>query len=126
MVHDSVRSRLMADESCVEVGAFLSGGIDSSIVAAIAAKILREERGIRLKTFCISLAPDAPDRKYAAEVAKFIDSDHYDVVLPMERAVGSGAQRHQSAGERGHHLGACQYTHVPVPVIKQNHPVEGA
>ena len=58
-LEESVRARLMVDESCVEVGAFLSGGIDSSIVAAIAAKILWEERGITLKTFCISLAPAA-------------------------------------------------------------------
>lgn len=49
VLEEAVRKWMVAD---VEVGSFLSGGLDSSIIAALAAEALREERpGARLKTF---------------------------------------------------------------------------
>ena len=66
----AVRRRLVAD---VEVGAFLSGGVDSSIVAALAKKHLN-----KLHTFNIGF-PDYPyydETVYAKNVAKHIGSEH--------------------------------------------------
>lgn len=71
-----VIDRLVCDR---EIGALLSGGLDSSLVASIAAKELAK-RGKRLKTFCIGL-PNSTDRAYAEMVAAHIGSDHTHVEL---------------------------------------------
>ncbi len=73
---DAVRLRLVAD---VPVGVFLSGGIDSAIVTAAAAKVA----GDRVKTFSVSF-PDNPfydESKYARAVAEMHGTDH--TVLPL-------------------------------------------
>lgn len=75
----SVIKRLMCDR---EVGALLSGGLDSSLVASIAARELAKE-GKKLKTFCIGL-PNSTDRKYAEMVAAHIGSDHTHIELSEE------------------------------------------
>jgi asparagine synthase (glutamine-hydrolysing) len=70
LLEDSVRSRLVAD---VEVGTFLSGGLDSSIISAIAAK--QKEN---LYSFNIGF-PEHPyydETPYALETAKHIGSHH--------------------------------------------------
>lgn len=72
---EAVKKRLMSDRP---VGALLSGGVDSSLVAAIAARELRKI-GKRLSTFSIGL-PGSTDLEYAAKVAKHIDSDHHQIV----------------------------------------------
>ncbi len=67
----AVKRRLVAD---VEVGAFLSGGIDSSLIVAIASKML----GVRLKTFTIGFSETSYDeRPYAEKAARFCGTDHY-------------------------------------------------
>jgi asparagine synthase (glutamine-hydrolysing) len=48
---DAVRERLMSDR---QIGCLLSGGLDSSLVASVAASLLRE-KGQRLKTFSIGM-----------------------------------------------------------------------
>ena len=71
----SVERRLVAD---VEVGAFLSGGIDSSLIVGI----VRRELGRPLKTFTIGFEERAYDeRKYARKTADFFGTDHYEEVL---------------------------------------------
>src|SRR6266508_709289 len=69
-LRDSVRQRLVAD---VPVGILLSGGIDSSLVTAMAAQVSG-----RVKTFTISFAGhDAYDEaEYARTVAKHFGADH--------------------------------------------------
>ena len=62
-----------------EVCALLSGGLDSSLVAALAARCLAS-RGKRLRTFSIGL-PGSPDVACARQVASHIRSDHTEVVL---------------------------------------------
>jgi asparagine synthase (glutamine-hydrolysing) len=67
----AVERRLVSD---VPVGAFLSGGYDSSLVVAIAAK----ELGTKLPCFTIGFDDRAFDEsRYAAEVASYLNLDHY-------------------------------------------------
>lgn len=65
----AVERRLVAD---VEVGIFLSGGIDSSLIAALAA-----ERHPRIRTFSIGFSEAAFDESaHAARVAKTLGTEH--------------------------------------------------
>ena len=67
----AVKRRLVAD---VPVGAFLSGGIDSSTLAALA---IRHVGGERLKTFSIAFADDSFDESpHARTVAQHIGAAH--------------------------------------------------
>lgn len=74
---DGVIKRMDADAPC---GYLLSGGLDSSLVCAIAAK--RSDKPIR--TFAIGMDVDAIDLKYAKQVAEFIGSDHTEVIITKE------------------------------------------
>jgi asparagine synthase (glutamine-hydrolysing) len=60
------------------VGSWLSGGLDSSAMAALARPFLP-----RLHTFSSGLR-GAPDLEHAREVAEFINSDHHEVVVGFE------------------------------------------
>ncbi|WP_306319506.1 MULTISPECIES: asparagine synthase (glutamine-hydrolyzing) [unclassified Streptomyces] len=80
-VADSVRRHLMAD---VEVGVFLSGGLDSSLVAAVAADTYARQ-GRRLKTFAVG-TEDSPDLLAAREAAAFLGTEHHEAVLDAEAA----------------------------------------
>lgn len=72
---DSIRKRMISD---VEVGAFLSGGIDSSLVVAL----MRNELGITPKTFTIGFNEASYDeRNYAKHIAKLYSSDHHEEIL---------------------------------------------
>jgi len=60
------------------VGAFLSGGVDSSLVCAV----IRKELNCQLKTFTIGFEETAFDeRKYARLVSDDLNTDHYEEVL---------------------------------------------
>jgi asparagine synthase (glutamine-hydrolysing) len=65
------------------LGALLSGGLDSSLVAGIAAKLLSEENK-RLTTFSIGMDAESPDIKYARKVADHINSIHHEIIIPVE------------------------------------------
>jgi asparagine synthase (glutamine-hydrolysing) len=60
----------------------LSGGVDSSLIAAIAARELAK-KGKQLHTFSIGM-PGSTDLVYAAKVAKHINSIHHEVVVSPE------------------------------------------
>ena len=77
-----VEKRLVAD---AKVGFLLSGGLDSSLVCAIAAR--KSDKPVR--TFAIGMSEDAIDLKYARQVADFIGSDHTEVYMTPEDVVGS-------------------------------------
>jgi len=75
---EAVETRLMSD---VPLGMFLSGGVDSS---AIAALIKRKTSG-PVKTFSVGYREaEFSELTYAAEVARTIGTDHYETVLGME------------------------------------------
>ncbi len=71
---NSVINKLSSDR---QMGCLLSGGLDSSLVAAIASQELKKY-GKKLKTFSIGL-DDSTDEKYAKLVAEHIGSDHTHV-----------------------------------------------
>ena len=85
-IHDKlvkgVEKRLIAD---AKVGFLLSGGLDSSLVCAIAAK--NSEKPIR--TFAIGMETDAIDLKYAKQVADYIGSDHTEIYMSKEEVLSS-------------------------------------
>lgn len=85
-IHDKlvagVEKRLIAD---AKVGFLLSGGLDSSLVCAIAAK--RSESPIR--TFAIGMSEDAIDLKYARQVAQYIGSDHKEVYMTPDEVTAT-------------------------------------
>lgn len=75
----SVLDRLQSER---QIGALLSGGLDSSLVCAIASKYLKLN-GKKLKTFSIGIEKDSPDLLYARKVAEFIDSEHHEIIIPI-------------------------------------------
>ncbi len=81
---DAVHRQMMGD---VPVGVFLSGGLDSSLVAAIAAPYLREHGGI-LQTFAVGTV-DSPDLAAARQVAAFLGTQHREVVYDEAEALAA-------------------------------------
>src|SRR3954471_5056452 len=80
----SVERQMMGD---VPVGVFLSGGLDSSLVAAIAARYL-ERRGERLKTFAVG-TEGSPDLLAARVVADYLGTEHHESVYTAAEAVAA-------------------------------------
>ena len=80
-VMNSVRRRLTADQPFAFL---LSGGVDSSLVAAISAKIL----GKPIRTFCCGMQ-EGTDLKYARMVAQHIGSQHTEVFFTAEEGLAA-------------------------------------
>jgi asparagine synthase (glutamine-hydrolysing) len=76
----AVQRQMMGD---VPVGVFLSGGLDSSLVAAIARR-----RDPHLKTFAVG-TPDSPDLAAAREVAGHLGTDHHEITYTAAEALES-------------------------------------
>lgn len=78
---ESVEKRLMTERP---LGCLLSGGLDSSMVAAVTSRIL----GKSIKTFTIGLE-GATDIIYANKVADYIKSDHTTFIVKIEEALNA-------------------------------------
>lgn len=80
-IHDKLEAgilkRLDAD---APVGFLLSGGLDSSLVCAVAARYLKKP----IRTFSIGMDIDAIDLKYAKQVADYLGADHTEVIISKE------------------------------------------
>lgn len=77
-----IDKRLDAD---APLGFLLSGGLDSSLVCAVSAKVL----GRHVRTFGIGMDKDAIDLKYAREVADFIGAEHTEIYMTREQVLAS-------------------------------------
>ena len=77
-----VEKRLDAD---APLGFLLSGGLDSSLVCAISAKLL----GKKIRTFAIGMDQDPIDLKYARKVSDFIGSEHMEVTMTRDEVISS-------------------------------------
>jgi asparagine synthase (glutamine-hydrolysing) len=81
---DAVERQMMGD---VPVGVFLSGGLDSTLVAAIAQRYL-DLRGQCLKTFAVGLE-GSPDLVAARTAAAYLGTEHHEHVYTAEEATES-------------------------------------
>lgn len=80
LLSDAVGMRLVAD---VPLGILLSGGVDSSAVAAFAVQHSTE----KVKTFSIGFEEDSFDEsRYARQVAHYLGTEHYEATLSVETA----------------------------------------
>ena len=82
LVADATRSRMYSD---VPIGAFLSGGIDSSIVVANMAT----QSSRRIKTFFIGYEEDRlfDEASYARDVAHMYDTEHHELRLSVKEGI---------------------------------------
>ena len=85
-IHDKlvlgVEKRLDAD---APLGFLLSGGLDSSLVCGIAARLLQKP----IRTFAIGMDTDAIDLKYARQAAEFMGADHTEVYMTREQVLAA-------------------------------------
>lgn len=79
VVTSSIKRRLVADRP---IAFLLSGGVDSSLVAAISAKLIKQP----IRTFCCGMK-GSTDMKYARLVADHIGSNHTEVYFTEEEGI---------------------------------------
>lgn len=80
LLQDSVKKHLMAD---VPLGIFLSGGIDSSLIAS-----LMQSHTTTLKTFNVSFTdgPELQEREWARRVAEHVGAEHHELIISEREA----------------------------------------
>jgi len=79
LVTESIKKRLISD---VPLGVYLSGGLDSSIITAVMAKL---KRGEKVKSFSIGFKEQGFNEfEYARQVAKMWNTDHHEILLDAE------------------------------------------
>lgn len=84
LFENAVRKRLMAHR---RIGCLLSGGLDSSLVAATLVKLAKEEKlQYPIQTFSIG-SEDSPDVIAARKVAAHIGSEHHEVNFTAEEGI---------------------------------------
>jgi len=99
----SVKKRMVAD---VEIGALLSGGVDSTLVCAYAQKFSSHP----LKTFSVGYEDYINELPYAEEASKKIGTDHHtlqaksDLIHELERVIEYMDEPHADSSDFPQHL----------------------
>ncbi|XP_034616399.1 asparagine synthetase [glutamine-hydrolyzing] [Trachemys scripta elegans] len=84
LFENAVKKRLMSHR---RIGCLLSGGLDSSLVAAMLLKLMKESSiNYPLQTFAIGME-DSPDLLAARKVAAYIGSEHHKVIFNSEEGI---------------------------------------
>lgn len=84
ILQDSIRMRMMSD---VPLGAFLSGGIDSSTIVSV----LAEHSSHPVETFCIGFGAEGAayeERPVARRVARFFNTHHHEIEVSIDTTAG--------------------------------------
>jgi len=79
----ATQKRLMSD---VPLGVLLSGGLDSSLIASIMKKLMRDS-GRELHSFSVGVHPEATDLIAARQVAIFIGTQHHEILFTVEEGL---------------------------------------
>ena len=75
LINDSVKQQMVAD---VPIGVFLSGGIDSSLIASYAKKNATEN----IKTFSVGFSGNKHNElPHAKKIAKYLGTDHHELMI---------------------------------------------
>ncbi len=80
-LREATHKRLMSD---VPLGVFLSGGLDSSIVAALVA-----EKMDHVHSFNVGIADGGDDRHYAQMVADYLGTEHHEYIYTLDEMVAA-------------------------------------
>lgn len=82
IIERSVRQRV---DFAVPTGSLLSGGLDSSVIAMLTARLLRErDPSARLKTFSVGMG-EGEDVRFARLMAEHIGSEHHELMITLEQ-----------------------------------------
>lgn len=93
LLDEVVEARLMGE---VPIGAFLSGGLDSSLVSALLAEQARKRGGPPPSTFSVGYAGEgtwaSDELEWARRVASLIGSRHREIVITGEQVAGNASR----------------------------------
>lgn len=103
LLKESVRKRMIAD---VEIGAFLSGGVDSTLISAYAQELTSH----KLKTFAFGYGDAINELPFAEEAANNIGTEHYSLQAPpdlfpeLSKVLGYFDEPHADSADIAQHL----------------------
>lgn len=84
LLERSVERHLLSD---VEIGGYLSGGVDSSVLTALTARLqshLKAQKNAEFRTFCLGLGEPTDETEDAARVAELFQTRHETLMLNPE------------------------------------------
>ncbi len=88
-LRNSVDKQLVSD---VPLGAFLSGGIDSSLICGVASKLSNQ----KLKTFSVGFnEKEFDESSYARKIAEYLDTEHQEITVSQEQCLALLPRLHE-------------------------------